>query len=86
MDEIVRELKTTQTKKYNIKKLLKKYDKDLNKKLDEGDIDAEPTNSLHIMYTKALMYYHQNKILRKQNQKLKDRIKELENKVELENK
>tara|TARA_R110000803_G_scaffold59519_2_gene118179 strand:- start:8371 stop:8649 length:279 start_codon:yes stop_codon:yes gene_type:complete len=74
MDTIVKELITTKVKKYNIKKMLKKYEKIVEDQIEAGDINAEPTNNLHIMYSKALKYYYQNQILRKENQELKQEL------------
>tara|TARA_R110000803_G_scaffold32745_1_gene71969 strand:+ start:262 stop:1173 length:912 start_codon:yes stop_codon:yes gene_type:complete len=73
MDIIIAELKTTQKKKYNIKCLLKTYEKSIDDQIESGDINASASNNLHIMYLQTLKYYHQNKILRKENDKLKNK-------------
>ena len=73
MDIIVSELKTEQIKKYNIKKLLKKYEKDINEKWESGDT-VEPTNNLHIMYSLTLKYHRKNNMLIKENIELKNKL------------
>ena len=75
MDHIVSELKTEQVKKYNIKKLLKKYEKEIGDKWESGDT-VEPTNNLHIMYSLTLKYHRQNNMLIKENIELKNKLNE----------
>jgi uncharacterized protein YeeX (DUF496 family) len=55
LDKIIDEIDMKKQKAYDMKKLLKKYEDELETR-EETDFNAKPTNNLHIMFTKAREY------------------------------